>query len=405
MPASQSDRTPASKGLGEPQTYSPANIWAFVPGTPTPDWLLASVVGADDPGEDLILNTADGEVKIEEGGIVFLHEGKIYAAPAGEASAKIASLFGTPPKRGITPRRPITPKKAAAAPANAKRRKTQRKTKLPPLTFYPVVGMPPSIELRPPTELKVDDSYQRSIENGPSQKLIRHMASRWDWRLCVPLMVSRRPEGLFVIDGQHRLAAARLRKDVPYLPCCINTYESLADEAAMFVAANRARRTMGRLDDFHAAIVGEDPDTLAINKLVTDAGLKVARNIGKQSWTPGEVAFTSAIRTIFLKHGEPPVKFALWLMAEAFKGQVLTIGASMFTALARLRINQPDHLDSIPAGPEYEAAARQFKMNMLLILKSKPMSEWAKPLLGAKGGQEREMIMRRELLAAYAKGV
>jgi Holliday junction resolvase RusA-like endonuclease len=63
----------------------------------------------------------------------------------------------------------------------------------------------------PCRDLNVDHAYQRMAEEPSSKRLIRHIAENWDWRLCAPLTVSDRapPEpGLYVIDGQHRLAAA-----------------------------------------------------------------------------------------------------------------------------------------------------------------------------------------------------
>jgi hypothetical protein len=54
-----------------------------------------------------------------------------------------------------------------------------------------------------------------------SQALIRQIARHWDWDLCLPLVVSRRADGsLYVIDGQHRLAAARIRGDIDHLRRC-----------------------------------------------------------------------------------------------------------------------------------------------------------------------------------------
>jgi hypothetical protein len=93
-----------------------------------------------------------------------------------------------------------------------------------------------------------------------------------------------------MIDDQHRLAAAKLRKVLPHLPCCVSTYAGPADEAGMFVAANRTRRAINRLYDFQAAIVAKDEDALEVHRVVTDAGLKVSRQVGSKSWLPGEVA-------------------------------------------------------------------------------------------------------------------
>jgi hypothetical protein len=87
------------------------------------------------------------------------------------------------------------------------------------------LGMPPSIENRSPDELNIDDAYQRSIDTGPSRSLIQKIAKGWDWRMCLPLVVSKREDGsLWVLDGQHRLAAAKVRGDIPYLPCCVSVY-------------------------------------------------------------------------------------------------------------------------------------------------------------------------------------
>ena len=46
-------------------------------------------------------------------------------------------------------------------------------------------------------------------------------------------VVARRSDGgLYVVDGQHRMAAAILRRDIGQLPCVISSYASAGDEAA-----------------------------------------------------------------------------------------------------------------------------------------------------------------------------
>ena len=83
-------------------------------------------------------------------------------------------------------------------------------------------GQRPSLEFRPIADLQIDESYQRSIDTGPSQSLVKRIARDWDWGLCQPLNVAKREDGsLWVIDGQHRLAAARDRGDIYDLPCVV----------------------------------------------------------------------------------------------------------------------------------------------------------------------------------------
>jgi ParB-like chromosome segregation protein Spo0J len=83
--------------------------------------------------------------------------------------------------------------------------------------------------------------------------------------LCQPLAVSRRPDGaLTIVDGQHRASAAKLRGDIPHLPCVITSYANTGDEAAAFVALNQMRRPLSALDLFKAAVAAEDKEALLI---------------------------------------------------------------------------------------------------------------------------------------------
>jgi ParB/Sulfiredoxin domain len=79
----------------------------------------------------------------------------------------------------------------------------------------PIVGTPPSIEWIHLDGLAIDRTYQRSTDNEASCRLIIHISAKFDWRLCGPLVVSRRPDDdLVIIDGQHRWLAAKRRGDI-----------------------------------------------------------------------------------------------------------------------------------------------------------------------------------------------
>ena len=126
-------------------------------------------------------------------------------------------------------------------------------------TFAQTRGRLPSIEWVHLRELAIDDSYQRSIETKASERLIGAIARAWDWDLLEVLKVSKRPDDrLFVIDGQHRKAAAALRGDIAQLPCVVKRCTGPGEEARLFIAANRGRRQMSRLDDFRAAVGAGD---------------------------------------------------------------------------------------------------------------------------------------------------
>lgn len=396
-----------------------------------PDWVKPKMVGRRDPNGTFLIHTRAGLDKVQArvlvGHIVIERKGILYTRPPSEArglieeldekdSGAYAALPSTPrgpmatadhaPREDVTDditRRlgGIVPQPAAKLPSESPAKKSAPNPQKTAVSTRPVAksvstsrkwpaakGNPPSIENRHPSELNLDDSYQRSTDNGASQALIKKIATGWDWRMCLPLVVSKRDDGsLWVLDGQHRLAAALLRGDIPFLPCCVGVYGSVADEAAMFVAMNRARKPMNRLDDFHAAIASGDGEAIEIAKLITDAGFTVSRRTGSQSWVAGEVAFTSAIAKILRKHGATVCANALQIMQEAWPDEVLNAGASMFTALTKLAVNPPEGFNH----------DRLFR-----ALLKRDQREWASFLNEIKGGgEERALALRRVLLMAY----
>jgi hypothetical protein len=117
----------------------------------------------------------------------------------------------------------------------------------------PVIGELPVLQYCAAEQLCVDERYQRSLEANQSIRLIRRIAANWDWGLCQPLYVARRSDGkLYVVDGQHRWAAAKLRGDVWQLPCVVRSFASTEEEAAAFVALNQERTPLTALQIFRA---------------------------------------------------------------------------------------------------------------------------------------------------------
>ncbi|MFQ3894574.1 DUF6551 family protein [Sphingobium sp. R-7] len=383
------------RGASYPTTPPPSHIWIYERDRAMPEWVAAKKADAVQPNGTFLIHSEMGQARVHPGNVIFDYKGNLYACPPGEVQRMLQEMedrFAPDPK--VIAR--IVPQSAAKLPSGstpspkktAASARPVAKAQSSPRKWPAAKGNPPSVENRHPSELNLDDSYQRSTENGASQALIKKIATGWDWRMCLPLVVSKRDDGsLWVIDGQHRLAAAMLRGDIPFLPCCVGVYGSVADEAAMFVAMNRARKPMNRLDDFHAAIASGDSEAIEIADIIKGAGFTVSRKTGSQSWVPGEVAFTSAIAKVLRKHGAKVCSDALTIMQEAWPDEVLNAGASMFTALTKLAINPPADFD-----PD----------RMFHALLKRDQREWASFLNETKGGgEERALALRQVLLMAY----
>ncbi|EQB03699.1 hypothetical protein L286_11810 [Sphingobium sp. HDIP04] len=258
-----------------------------------------------------------------------------------------------------------------------------------PLRIKPAIGTPPAPQFQPLENLKVDDTYQRSIEGGASRTLIVKIAENWDWRLCLPLLVSRRNGELFVIDGQHRLEAASLRGDIPHLPVVIFDFDDPKAEAELFVQANRSRRAMGMLDDFHAAVVAGDKKALEINETVQRAGLAVGRIAAWQYWKPGEVVFVNAIKRALTAQGQEVAVLALSTMAKAFEGLAMVGGSSIFDALCKLI-------------HEANTSGNPLDLDLMqIVLAEVGLPGWQEVTRGVEGGMERAEVMLRALRKSY----
>lgn len=107
----------------------------------------------------------------------------------------------------------------------------------------------------PKTELQVDHQYQRALIDSK----VLSICKEWSWVSCGALTVARRENGLFVVEGQHRLAAAMKRFDIVKLPCVVFEVESIKQEAQGFLDANTKRKAVTVLDKHLAGLVAGNP--------------------------------------------------------------------------------------------------------------------------------------------------
>jgi len=120
-------------------------------------------------------------------------------------------------------------------------------------------------------ELRVDLTYQR--DTAASNEKLLNLARDWSWVACGVLVVAERAPGdYFVIDGQHRLLAARKRSDIQQLPCLVFPVADVQAEAKGFLAVNTARRPLRTYDKFNALLVTGDAVALRVDALLRQAG-------------------------------------------------------------------------------------------------------------------------------------
>lgn len=373
---------------------TPSKIWICVAGKEAPDWVVERMTTADIAADGSFdIAASDGPVRVEPGFAVFEFGEQVFACQPKLVQDKLAAAAGDDNEVVAE----LTQRAEAARERKRDDRAAQRQAPLAkvagdkPLKLKAMIGSPPAPQFALVDQLQVDDSYQRSIEGGASQKLIVKIAENWDWRLCLPLIVSRRDGSLYVIDGQHRLEAAKLRGDIRDLPVVVFDFDDPRAEAELFVQANRSRRAMSKLDDFHAAVIAGDAKAVAVNDVVTAAGLAVGRIQAWQYWKPGEVVFVTAIQRALHSQGKAIVEQALGMIGRAFDGLVLTGVGAVFEGLCAILQQRAKDGNPIDA-PLMET-----------VLAEVGIPGWKEAVEGAESGQERSEAMLKALADAYAE--
>lgn len=131
-------------------------------------------------------------------------------------------------------------------------------------------------------ELQIDPAYQRE----PNPARVKKIAENFDRALAGVLLVNKRTNGsLFVMDGQHRLEAMKLRK---YDMALCNVYQGLtqAQEASIYHTADTQTSKLTALDAFRAKLIAQDAEALDIRRIVEKNGLRIY--IQREGTHPGK---------------------------------------------------------------------------------------------------------------------
>lgn len=160
--------------------------------SPMPDW-IQDLAGNVQSNGTFSLMTDSGHFRVHPGNIVIERGGSLWVRSGDEAPALMESLEQNTDSMIMN----IGPGKVHQFGTNASsksRVKIGRPRANDQQSYPSPVGSPPSIEWIHLNMLSVDSAYQRSTENAASRRLIAGIAAKFDWRLCAPLVVSRRAD-------------------------------------------------------------------------------------------------------------------------------------------------------------------------------------------------------------------
>lgn len=158
-------------------------------------------------------------------------------------------------------------------------------------------------------KLKVE-GYQRDLKARATR-----IANKFNPDLLGVITVSHRDGIYYVVDGQTRVTACRLKGEKT-ITAMIHEGLTKEEEAQLFVELNRNQKKVTNAEVFQAMVIARDPDTLMIKQVVEDNGYTISGATNKYS--------ISCIKTLYNlldKFGGPHLFRTLMVIRETWYGQ------------------------------------------------------------------------------------
>lgn len=227
--------------------------------------------------------------------------------------------------------------------------------------------------------------YQRPLDGHE-----RSIASKFDEKKFDPIQVSYRDGQFYIIDGQHRLAAARMvGKEI--VPCYINEGMTFEQEAMAFGHQNELVKKLSTRDRMRALVMGGDAKATALKQICDEYGVNMIDREGKPILTGIQAAFKA-----YCAYGEGCVTFIFDVVQDAGWHHVdRAYSQDTVIALRNIYVAHKHDIDNTKAN-----LVMILKPITLNLLKSKAVSTYVdrSPAAAMTALLESELARRAELM-------
>lgn len=184
--------------------------------------------------------------------------------------------------------------------------------------------------------LQVDHRYQRDIAQA-GQAHVNRLLRAFNWNCYQPIIVSERGDGTYaVIDGQHRLEAARKHPLINELPCYIVDAPTVAAQAAIFSTVNGRRLGLTSLQKFWASHAAGEEQAVAVHAICKRHGVTILRGIPSYDIPAKSVLAPFTLQKMLARVGKPAVDTAIGLLAETHGERLNAFRSPTMVALATI---------------------------------------------------------------------
>lgn len=197
-------------------------------------------------------------------------------------------------------------------------------------------GPRPELTWLPVDRLEVDPAYQRSLDSAAGKRLVRRIAGNFRWSAFQAVLAAPNgSEHWLVVDGQHRVAAAR-EIGLSLVPAVVIHGVDRAAQAVAFVHANRDRAPIPAQAVFHAQLISGNDSALTIKRLCDAAGITLLRYALPAKDTPaGKTTASPTLMKLLVRHGEAIVADAIATIGKCFGAERGGLRSIYFAAACR----------------------------------------------------------------------
>lgn len=188
------------------------------------------------------------------------------------------------------------------------------------------------IEMIDIDDLRVDTRAQRATHAAHMAKL----ASGFDPNKVGAIIISERPEGRFILDGQHRVGGGKKHGYKGKLPAVIHEGLTIADEAQLFLALNE-NKPIPPLEKFNAEVTAGDAIAVGTQRIVTECGFTVAQ----ASLADRNISSVSTLMSVFRSKGGGVLRETLETIAEAYPETPIRSRSKRFLEAVSAVLNLP----------------------------------------------------------------
>jgi hypothetical protein len=237
-------------------------------------------------------------------------------------------------------------------------------------------GPLPELAWLPVEKLRVNLDYQRIIGTPRSQALIHQIAQDFRWLAFQSIQATPDNEGgWYVIDGQHRVEAAR-RRGITHVPATVVSAATVAEQADAFVQANRNRIPINQFAAFHALVASNEKVAVCLAGILAKAEITVPRSQpSATSMPPGITLAIGKLLELARRHGEKAA-LPIACVADAYRGIPGALRSPFFDGATRFIFSVADQ--------------KEGARHAMRFFKSKAPDELAATMtlaIGDKGGQ------------------